>query len=95
MLLLFDYYDFLYTFLDKITTRYIIAILGSSGLGIIYGLKVNLHVAIVSMVNHTALEAGGDVGHGAKSSAESCAPESLSNDTSSSHAEVIYHCILN
>ncbi|XP_056641838.1 sialin [Diorhabda sublineata] len=42
-----------------ISTRYILAILGSVGLGIIYGLKVNLHVAIVSMikpVNLTALE---------------------------------------
>lgn len=26
------------------------------GMGIIYGLKVNLSVAIVSMVNHTAIE---------------------------------------
>ena len=37
------------------------AALASVGLGIIYGLKVNFHVAIVSMVNHTAV--GGD-GHG-------------------------------
>lgn len=36
--------------------RYIVAILGSMGMAIIYGLKVNLSVAIVAMVNHTALE---------------------------------------
>lgn len=33
------------------------ACLGSIGMGIIYGLKVNLHVAIVTMVNHTAITA--------------------------------------
>lgn len=33
-----------------------LAILGCIGLGIIYGLKVNLSVAIVSMVNHTAID---------------------------------------
>lgn len=31
------------------------AVLGSVGMGIIYGLKVNFSVAIVAMVNHTAL----------------------------------------
>ncbi|XP_030764406.1 sialin-like [Sitophilus oryzae] len=39
----------------KISSRYLLAILGSIGLGIVYGLKVNFHVAIVSMVNHTAV----------------------------------------
>lgn len=39
----------------KVATRYVIAILGSIGMGLVYGLKVNLHVAIVSMVNHTRL----------------------------------------
>lgn len=38
--------------------RYILAILGSIGMAIIYGLKVNLSVAMVAMLNHTA------VGHG-------------------------------
>lgn len=37
--------------------RYIFAILGSMGMAIIYGLKVNLSVAIVAMVNHTAVAA--------------------------------------
>ncbi|XP_050311357.1 sialin [Anthonomus grandis grandis] len=41
----------------KVLTRYVICILGSIGLGIAYGLKVNFHVAIVSMVNHTAVNA--------------------------------------
>ncbi|CAG9812687.1 unnamed protein product [Phaedon cochleariae] len=49
----------------RVSTRYTLAVLGCVGLGIIYGLKVNLHVAIVSMVNHTAVaaEGGGDA-HG-------------------------------
>ena len=33
------------------------AILGSFGMAIIYGFKVNLSVAIVAMVNQTALKA--------------------------------------
>ena len=37
------------------TPRYVTAVLGSMGMAIIYGLKVNLSVAIVAMVNHTAL----------------------------------------
>lgn len=32
------------------------AVLGSIGMAIIYGLKVNLSVAMVGMLNHTALE---------------------------------------
>lgn len=35
--------------------RYILAILGSLGMAIVYGLKVNLSVAMVAMLNHTAL----------------------------------------
>ncbi|XP_019762059.1 sialin isoform X2 [Dendroctonus ponderosae] len=42
----------------NISTRYVICVLGSIGLGIIYGLKTNFHVAIVSMVNHTAVAGG-------------------------------------
>lgn len=34
--------------------RYILAVLGCVAFAIIYGLKVNLSVAIVGMVNHTA-----------------------------------------
>jgi MFS transporter, ACS family, solute carrier family 17 (sodium-dependent inorganic phosphate cotransporter), other len=37
--------------------RYVFAVLGSVGFAIIYGLKVNLSVCIVAMVNNTALTA--------------------------------------
>lgn len=40
-----------------IPVRYIVSILGSIAMAIIYGLKVNLSVAIVAMVNHTAIKA--------------------------------------
>lgn len=46
--------------LGNILTRYVLCVLGSVGLGIVYGLKTNFHVAIVSMVNHTAI---GGAGH--------------------------------
>lgn len=45
---------FLY-FSALIPARYILAILGSIGMAIIYGLKVNLSVAMVAMLNHTAI----------------------------------------
>ncbi|XP_030764392.1 sialin-like [Sitophilus oryzae] len=51
--------------IGKISTRYLLAILGCIGMGIIYGLKVNFHVAIVSMVNHTAV-GGSDHGDAAE-----------------------------
>ncbi|XP_015126787.1 sialin [Diachasma alloeum] len=38
--------------------RYVMAVLGSIGLAIIYGFKVNVSIAIISMVNHTALNDG-------------------------------------
>lgn len=45
----------LFIFTEFVPTRYILCILGCIGMGIVYGLKVNLSVAIVSMVNHTAV----------------------------------------
>lgn len=39
-----------------VPARYILAILGSVGMAIVYGLKVNLSVAMVIMVNSTALK---------------------------------------
>lgn len=38
-----------------IPARYILSVLGSIAMAIIYGLKVNLSVAMVAMVNHTAI----------------------------------------
>lgn len=35
--------------------RYLMAIMGSIGMGIAYGFKANISVAVVAMVNHTAL----------------------------------------
>lgn len=37
-----------------VPARYVLAVLGCLAFAIIYGLKVNLSVAIVGMVNHTA-----------------------------------------
>ncbi|XP_062706661.1 sialin [Aedes albopictus] len=42
-----------------VPARYILAVLGSIGMAIIYGLKVNLSVAMVAMLNHSALAHGG------------------------------------
>lgn len=39
-----------------VPARYILAILGSVGMAIVYGLKVNLSVAMVIMVNSIALK---------------------------------------
>lgn len=45
-----------------IPARYVLSVLSSIGMAIIYGLKVNLSVAMVAMVNQTAIKAtgGGD-----------------------------------
>ncbi|KAF5270712.1 hypothetical protein FQA39_LY01450 [Lamprigera yunnana] len=45
---------------EHVSTRYLLAVLGSMAMAIVYGLKVNLSVAIVSMVNHTATTSGED-----------------------------------
>jgi hypothetical protein len=42
-----------FLFAGWLTARYILAVLGSISLAILYGLKVNLSVTIVVMVNHT------------------------------------------
>ncbi|CAH2233463.1 jg7902 [Pararge aegeria aegeria] len=39
-----------------VSARYILAVLGSIGMAIVYGLKVNLSVALVGMLNHTAIK---------------------------------------
>lgn len=38
-----------------VPARYILSILGSIGMAIVYGLKVNLSVALVAMLNHTEI----------------------------------------
>ncbi|KAJ8714908.1 hypothetical protein PYW08_004889 [Mythimna loreyi] len=40
------------------------AVLGSIGMAIVYGLKVNLSVAMVGMLNHTAIKAAQELEHG-------------------------------
>ena len=40
----------------KFRYRLLFALLASAGMAIIYGFKVNLSVAIVAMVNHTAIK---------------------------------------
>jgi len=42
-----------FLFAGCLTARYILAVLGSTSLAILYGLRVNLSVAIVVMINHT------------------------------------------
>ncbi|XP_022916611.2 sialin-like [Onthophagus taurus] len=42
-------------FFGVINCRIILAFLGAVGMAIVYGLKVNLSIAIVAMINHTAL----------------------------------------
>lgn len=44
----------LFLLIGWIPARYVFAVLGSISLAILYGLKVNLSVAIVVMVNHTS-----------------------------------------
>lgn len=56
------------------------AVLLSIGLAIIYGLKVNLSIAIVSMVNNTALEMMKVKTNVTAVHDESCEPSPL-NDT--------------
>lgn len=73
-----------------IPSRYILSVLGSIAMAIIYGLKVNLSVAMVAMVNHTAVahssatehaSHGTSLGNFSSEIREECAAE---NKTSSS-----------
>ncbi|VEN60778.1 unnamed protein product, partial [Callosobruchus maculatus] len=66
----------------RIATRYVLAVLGCVGLGIIYGLKVNLHVAIVSMVNHTALHVDVEQGQNLNASVSNVAEQVCGVDNS-------------
>uniref|UniRef100_A0A2H1WFG1 SFRICE_014234 n=1 Tax=Spodoptera frugiperda TaxID=7108 RepID=A0A2H1WFG1_SPOFR len=63
--------------------RYILSVLGSIGFAIVYGLKVNLSVAMVGMLNHTALKKAqaGSGTPGAAGPEECTAPGGASNAT--------------
>lgn len=79
-------------FLEVLPARYILAVLGCIGMGIIYGLKVNLSVAIVSMVNHTGVELmaikDGVIHHTNSSHSEEECNFGDANETESKGAEV-------
>ncbi|KAE8741674.1 hypothetical protein FOCC_FOCC012795 [Frankliniella occidentalis] len=66
-----------------VPARYVFAVLGSIGFAIIYGLKVNLSVAIVAMVNHTALAALAQGGADRAGAADSPAAPACSSDPGS------------
>ena len=52
--------SFVHSFIFSVKFRILFAILGAFGMVIIYGFKVNLSVAIVAMVNHTAIKISND-----------------------------------
>jgi len=67
-----------------IPARYVFAILGCIGFGIIYGLKVNLSVAIVAMVNQTAVASESShwmTNTSIAALSEMCQPDSTSSKT--------------
>ncbi|CAH0563407.1 unnamed protein product [Brassicogethes aeneus] len=72
--------------------RYLMATLGSSGLGLIYGLKVNLHVAIVSMVNHTAVSGGSSHNKSGSSSCDDVYP--VSNDEKAEDGPFVWSTVV-
>ncbi|XP_063386948.1 sialin [Cydia fagiglandana] len=71
-----------------VPARYILAILGSIAMAIVYGLKVNLSVAMVGMLNYTAIKTlEGDAGShsAAVDSGNDCGSKSAGNVT---HQEI-------
>lgn len=50
------FFSSLFLYIALVPARYILAILGSIGMAIVYGLKVNLSVAMVAMLNNTAIK---------------------------------------
>ncbi|XP_065574640.1 sialin-like isoform X2 [Artemia franciscana] len=72
-----------------IPARYIFTFFASAGLAILYGLKVNLSVAIVAMVNHTGLaETTHDDGsHGQANVTYACPAQGPSNSTNTSEQD--------
>ncbi|XP_049859697.1 sialin-like isoform X2 [Schistocerca gregaria] len=59
---------------DKIKARYILVALGMSGIAILYSLRVNLSVAIVSMVNNTAISSSSSSSDNATYGEDTCPP---------------------
>ena len=70
----------------NVSQRYVFAVLCSMGLAITYGLKVNFHVCIVAMVNHTALADSGEEGGGGGGS---CGGKSAGNSSESATSHLI------
>lgn len=58
-----------------VPARYILAVMGSIAMAIIYGLKVNLSVAMVAMLNHTAIGQLGEHHADTSSNATASAPQ--------------------
>lgn len=92
----FDFFLLSLIDLGLIPARYILAILGSIAMAIVYGLKVNLSVAMVAMLNHTALKLSSDahntahttiIANSTGDSMDSCA----SDTTASTAVEVIWY----
>lgn len=82
-----------------VPARYILAILGSVAMAIVYGLKVNLSVAMVAMLNHTAIKLlssdSHKIGHvlttNLTAAAAGMGDECASDSTSSAAIEVNLH----
>lgn len=64
-----------------VPARYILAVLGSIAMAIVYGLKVNLSVAMVGMLNHTGIKAMGPDEDNVTRGGEECTVEGASNTT--------------
>lgn len=83
-------YDFWAWFFSAgfLPARYILALLGSIGMAIIYGLKVNLSVAMVAMLNHTIISQTSHEALNGTSSSTSSGEESCQRDDSHDALEV-------
>lgn len=72
----------------RLPVRYLMAIMGSIGLAIIYGFKVNVSVAIVAMVNRSALQQ--ENLHENQSLAADVCGFSTENDTAKNSEAIFY-----
>ncbi|GBP29493.1 hypothetical protein EVAR_93290_1 [Eumeta japonica] len=71
-----------------VPARYILGILGSIGMAIIYGLKVNLSVAMVGMINNTAIKSENNDSQ--KTYADECKPSDGGNSTALANHRNVY-----